>query len=109
VYDLVVDANQRDFGKATPAVSNPLLPLPGLSPVGAKKIVAQFDGGLLSSDAGVLVLREIEQRRPMRVRSAQHWASRGHRAMSNRSARHFVSVPRAFYLRFCVRGILDAD
>ena len=39
-----------------------MLPLPGLSPVGAKKIIAQFDGGLLSSDAGVLVLREVEQR-----------------------------------------------
>jgi len=62
VYDLVVDANQRDFRKATPAVTNPMLPLPGLSPVGAKKIIAQFDGGLLSSDAGVLVLREVEQR-----------------------------------------------
>jgi hypothetical protein len=61
VYDLVVDANQRDFRKATPAVTNPMLPLPGLSPVGAKKIIAQFDGGL-SSDAGVLVLREVEQR-----------------------------------------------
>jgi Transposase DDE domain group 1 len=62
VYDLVVDANQRDFRKATPAVTNPMLPLPGLSPVGAKKVIAQFDGGLLSSDAGVLVLREVEQR-----------------------------------------------
>ena len=39
-----------------------MLPLPGLSPVGAKKVIAQFDGGLLSSDAGVLVLREVEQR-----------------------------------------------
>ena len=37
-------------------------PLPGLSPVGGKSIVARFDGGCLSSDAGVLVLREIEQR-----------------------------------------------
>ena len=36
--------------------------LPGLSPVGGKKIVAQFDGGLLSSDGGVLALREVEQR-----------------------------------------------
>ena len=62
MYDLVVDANQRDFRKATPAVTNPMLPLPGLSPVGAKKVIAQFDGGLLSSDAGVLVLREVEQR-----------------------------------------------
>ena len=39
-----------------------MLPLPGLSPIGAKKVIAQFDGGLLSSDAGVLVSREVEQR-----------------------------------------------
>lgn len=39
-----------------------MLPLPGLSPVAGKSIVARFDGGQLSSDAGVLVLREIEQR-----------------------------------------------
>jgi hypothetical protein len=38
------------------------LPLPGLSPVGDKSVVAKFDGGLLSSDGGVLVLREVEQR-----------------------------------------------
>jgi len=37
-------------------------PLPGLSPVLGKSVVARFDGGRLSSDAGVLVLREIEQR-----------------------------------------------
>jgi len=41
---------------------NPMLPLPGLSPVSGKTIAAQFDGGLLSSDGGILVLREIEQR-----------------------------------------------
>lgn len=28
------------------------LPLPGLSPVGGKAVVARFDGGELSSDAG---------------------------------------------------------
>ena len=39
-----------------------MLPLPGLSPVGGKVVVARFDGGCLSSDAGVLVLRGIEQR-----------------------------------------------
>jgi Transposase DDE domain group 1 len=38
------------------------LPLPGLSPVAGKQIVARFDGGRLSSDGGLLVLREIEQR-----------------------------------------------
>ncbi|CCQ73274.1 protein of unknown function [Magnetospira sp. QH-2] len=35
--------------------------LPGLSPVGGKEIHARFDGGRLSSDGGVLVLREIER------------------------------------------------
>jgi hypothetical protein len=38
------------------------LPLPGLSPVEGKEIVARFDGGRLSSDGGLLVLREIERR-----------------------------------------------
>ena len=32
---------------------------PGLSPVCGKKIVARFDGRRLSSDGGVLLLREI--------------------------------------------------
>ncbi len=41
---------------------NSMLPLPGLSPVSGKSVVAKFDGGLLSSDGGVLMLREIEQR-----------------------------------------------
>ena len=39
-----------------------MLPLPGLSPVSGKTVVANFDGGLLSSDGGVLVLREVERR-----------------------------------------------
>jgi hypothetical protein len=39
-----------------------MLALPGLSPVSGKTIVAKFDGGLLSSDGGIIVLREVEQR-----------------------------------------------
>ena len=41
--------------EATPA-------LPGLSPVAGKPIIARFDGGQMSSDAGVLALRELERR-----------------------------------------------
>jgi DDE family transposase len=41
---------------------NSMLPLPGLSSVSGKSVVAKFDGGLLSSDGGVLMLREVEQR-----------------------------------------------
>jgi hypothetical protein len=39
-----------------------MLPLPGLSRVSDKAVVAKFDGGLLSSDGGLLALREVEQR-----------------------------------------------
>jgi len=41
-------------------VSTPALP--GLSPVSGKPVIARFDGGHLSSDGGLLVLREVEQR-----------------------------------------------
>jgi len=53
---------ETNFRMTTPAMDdvNPLLP--GLSPVADKDIVARFDGGALSSDGGVLVLREIERR-----------------------------------------------
>jgi len=36
--------------------------LPGLSPVCGKAIVARFDGASMSSDGGLLALREVEQR-----------------------------------------------
>src|SRR4051812_4707400 len=43
-------------------MNDPTLPLPDLSPVAGKAVVAKFDGGLLSSDGGVLTLREVEKR-----------------------------------------------
>jgi hypothetical protein len=36
--------------------------LPGLSPVRGKAVVARFDGGRLSSEGGLLLLREVERR-----------------------------------------------
>jgi Transposase DDE domain group 1 len=36
--------------------------LPGLSPIQGKAVVARFDGGRLSSEGGLLALREIERR-----------------------------------------------
>ena len=44
--------------------------LPGLSPVEGRELRADFDGGALSSDGGVLVLREIE---PIRMGSKPLW------------------------------------
>lgn len=37
-------------------------PLPSLSPVNGKAVTARFDGESLSSDAGVLALREVDLR-----------------------------------------------
>lgn len=45
-----------------PAATHATLPLPGLSPIEGKPIIARFDGGALSSDGGLLALREIEER-----------------------------------------------
>ena len=43
-------------------MNDPMLPLPGLSSASGRPVVVKFDGGLLSSDGGVLALREVEQR-----------------------------------------------
>src|ERR671933_1373230 len=45
--------------------------LPGLSPVGGKPVHATFDGGRLTSDAGVLVPAEIERRLKLAERLAR--------------------------------------
>ncbi len=52
-------------------MDDPTLPLPGLSPVAGRSVKACFDGGSLSSDAGVLVLREVESRLGMAERLAR--------------------------------------
>jgi len=43
-------------------MDDPTLPLLGLLPVSGKRLDFRFDGGLLSSDGGILLLREVEQR-----------------------------------------------
>jgi hypothetical protein len=44
--------------------------LPGLSPVAGKQLQVAFDGGLQSSDGGVLVLREVDRRLALAERLA---------------------------------------
>ncbi len=44
-----------------PATSEPTPILPGLSPICGRDIEARFDGGLMSSDGGLLALREIDR------------------------------------------------
>jgi hypothetical protein len=58
---LVVEA-KPEIGRTTPAMAEIMLPLPGLSPVNGKALSARFDGGALTSDAGLLALREVERR-----------------------------------------------
>lgn len=53
-----------------PADTRVTPPFPGLSPVAGKPIIARFDGGSLSSDGGLLVLREVENRRGVAQRLA---------------------------------------
>ena len=48
----------------------------GTSPVSGKTVVAKFDGGLLSSDGGVLLLCEVEQRLE-KLRPAAHGTRHG--------------------------------
>ena len=66
-YELVTDTKHRRFREASPAMTFSSRMPPGLSPVAGKnvagnKIVAEFDGDPLLSDAGILVLREADQR-----------------------------------------------
>ena len=39
--------------------------LPGLSAIAGKSLTARFDAGRLSSDGGLIVLREIAKRLPL--------------------------------------------
>jgi hypothetical protein len=50
---------------------DPTLPLPGLSPVCGKPVVARFDGGRLSSDGGIVLLAEVERRLKIAERLAR--------------------------------------
>ncbi len=58
VFDKIIHSQQ----KIRPAMQEDNLFLPGLSPLGRHEISARFDGGALSSDGGVLILREIERK-----------------------------------------------
>src|SRR3954469_22610980 len=56
------EPTRTDPGRSMPASDQPTPILPGLSPICGRAIEARFDGELMSSDGGLLVLREVEQR-----------------------------------------------
>ena len=59
---LVLTQSHHGSTEFAPAMENDSGVLPGLSPIAGKPVHAAFDGGSLTSDAGVLVLAEIERR-----------------------------------------------
>src|SRR5450755_1775670 len=73
-------------------MTDPMLPLPGLSPVAGKNVVVKFDGGRLSSDGGILTLREIEGR----LRVAERMAA----CIEDPRASDQVTHPKAEIIRF---------
>jgi hypothetical protein len=57
-YDFVTKQNHSSARSRELTAMNATPILPGLSPVGAKALTATFDAGRLSSDGGLIVLRE---------------------------------------------------
>ncbi|MCB1970337.1 MAG: transposase, partial [Geminicoccaceae bacterium] len=62
VYDSVVETVSGPATEFALAMSGNMPLFPELSPVDGKPVRVAFDGGRLTSDAGVLVLAEIERR-----------------------------------------------
>jgi Transposase DDE domain group 1 len=61
-YDFVAKQNHSAARSRQLTAMNATPILPGLSPVGAKALTATFDAGRLSSDGGLIVLREAARR-----------------------------------------------
>jgi hypothetical protein len=68
---LVLRQDQPVPTERAPAMGEPTGLLPGLSPVQGKPVHVTFDGGRLTSDAGILVLAEIERRLGLAERLAR--------------------------------------
>jgi hypothetical protein len=79
--------------------------LPGLSPVGGKPVHVTFDGGRLTSDAGVLVLAEIECRLGLAERLAR--CSEGRRAPDR--VRHGLAEMIRFRALMIAAGYADGN
>src|SRR5215211_7261001 len=74
--------------------------LPGLSPVRGKPVHVTFDGGRLTSDAGVLLLAEVERRLGLAERLA--------RCLTDPRAPERVRHTLAEMIRFCTLLIAAA-
>jgi hypothetical protein len=79
--------------------------LPGLSPVGGKPVHVTFDGGRLTSDAGVLVLAEVERRLGLAGRIARCLTD----PRSPERVRHTLAEMIRFRTLLIAAGYPDAD
>jgi len=86
-------------------MNDPMLALPGLSPVAGKKVVAKFDGGRLSSDGGILTLREIESR----LRVAERMAACIEDPRAPRHVTHSMAEIIRFRLLMIAAGYEDGN
>ncbi|MDQ4061129.1 MAG: transposase, partial [Pseudomonadota bacterium] len=68
---LVLTQDQHAATEFAPAMHETTGLLPGLSPVAGKPIHVAFDGGRLTSDAGILLLAQIERRLAISERLAR--------------------------------------
>jgi len=88
-----------------PAEVEPPPPLSGLSPVRGKPLIGRVDGGQLSSDAGVLALREVERR----LGIAERLAARIDDPRPAQRVRHEVGDVLRFRVPMIAAGYEDAD
>jgi hypothetical protein len=79
--------------------------LPGLSPVQGKPVRVTFDGGRLSSDAGVLVLAEIERQLKLAERLARCLTD----PRSPERVRHTLAEMIRFRMLLIAAGYPDAN
>ncbi len=79
--------------------------LPGLSPVSGKKVRASFDGGLLSSNGGLLLLREVERK----LGIAERLAACLHDRRASEKVRHTVAEMIRFRMFAIAAGYEDAN
>lgn len=79
--------------------------LPGLSPVGGKPVHLTFDGGRLTSDAGVLLLAEVERRLGLAQRLARCLAD----PRAPERIRHTLAEMIRFRMLLIAAGYPDAN
>ena len=79
--------------------------LPGLSPVGGKPVHVTFDGGRLTSDAGVLLLAEVERRLGLAERLARCLAD----PRAPERVRHTLAEMIRFRMLLIAAGYPDAN